>query len=66
MNRIEKTTTFIAALTITLLGATFATAPLVLAGSKSIASHPHSNAAQVLACNTCAAAQGVVGLADRY
>lgn len=66
MNRIEKTTTFAVALTITLLGATLATAPLVLAGTPSGASYHHSNAAQVLACNTCTPGpRGPVGLIDR-
>lgn len=52
MNRIEKTATFVIALAITFAGATFATAPLALAGSHSGAPYRHAAAGQVLACNT--------------
>jgi hypothetical protein len=37
MNRIQKAATFVIALTITLLGATLATAPLALVNSQSVA-----------------------------
>lgn len=67
MNRIEKTATFVVALTITLVGATFATAPLALTGSHSVASHRHSSFEQVLACSTCAPPAGGALLAtERY
>ncbi|HEV2443211.1 MAG TPA: hypothetical protein VGT07_11865 [Steroidobacteraceae bacterium] len=39
MNRIQMTATFVIALTITLLGAMLATAPLALANSQSVAIH---------------------------
>lgn len=58
MNRIEKTATFVVALAITFAGATFATAPLALAGSHSGTSHHHAIAEHVLACNTCAPLAG--------
>lgn len=63
MNRIQKAATLVIALTITLMGATLATAPLALAGSQWVALHRHSAVEQVVACNTCTPP---VGLADRY
>jgi hypothetical protein len=63
MNSIHKAAALVIALTITLTGATLATAPLALAGSQSLALHHHAAVAQIVACNTCAYA---VGIADRY
>jgi hypothetical protein len=63
MNSIHKAAALVIALTITLTGATLATAPLALAGSRSVAPHAHSTVEQVVACNTCAPP---VGIADRY
>lgn len=40
MNRIQKAATFVIALTITLLGATLATAPLALASMQSVFNVP--------------------------
>jgi hypothetical protein len=62
MNSIRKAAALVIALTITLTGATLATAPLALAGSRSLALHRLSAVAQIVACNTCAPA---VGRADR-
>lgn len=67
MNRIEKAATFVVALTITLLGATLATAPLALTGSHSAASYRHARFEQVVACNTCAPLPGgALRATDRY
>ena len=63
MNSIHKAAALVIALTITLTGATLATAPLALAGSQSLALHRHTAVEQVVACNTRAPA---VGIADRY
>jgi hypothetical protein len=63
MNSIHKAAALVIAFAITLAGATFATAPLALAHSQSIASTPHAAMEQVLACSTCSAP---VGIADRY
>jgi hypothetical protein len=63
MNSIYKAAALVIALTITLTGATLATAPLALAGSQSVALHRHSAVEQVVACNACTSP---VGLADRY
>lgn len=63
MNRIQKATTFVIALTITLTGAALVTAPLALAGSQLVALHAHSQIQEVVACSTCAPP---VGIADRY
>jgi len=41
MNRIQKAATFVAALTITAVGSTLVTAPLVLGHSQPVASHRH-------------------------
>jgi hypothetical protein len=62
MNSIHKAAALVVAFAITLGGATFATAPLALAGSQSSALH-HSAIVQVLACSTCTSP---VGIADRY
>jgi hypothetical protein len=67
MNCIEKTATFVVALTITFLGATFAIAPFALTGQHSIAAHRHSGIEQVVACNTCAPPPGgALRAIDRY
>lgn len=63
MNTLHKAAALVVAFAITLGGATFATAPLALAGSQSIASHRPSAIGQLLACSTCTAP---VGIADRY
>jgi hypothetical protein len=47
MNRIRKAATLVVALTITLLGATFATSPLALAGVHSAAGVPSILSAQL-------------------
>ena len=63
MNSIYKAVALVIALTITLAGATLATAPLALAGSQSFTLHHHAAVEQVVACNACTSP---VGLADRY
>jgi hypothetical protein len=63
MHSTHKAAALVAAFAITLAGATFATAPLALAGMQSAAAHHRSAIGQVLACSTCARA---VGIADRY
>ena len=63
MNSIHKAAALVIALTITLTGATLATAPLALAGSQSLTLHRDSIVEQVVACTTCTPA---VGIADRY
>jgi hypothetical protein len=63
MNSIHKAAALVVAFAITLAGATFATAPLALAGAQSMALHRHSTIEQVLACSTCTPP---VGIADRY
>ena len=63
MISIHKAAAVVIALTITLTGATLATAPLALTRSQSIALHAHSAVAQVVACNACTP---TVGIADRY
>lgn len=63
MISIHKAAALVIALTITLTGATLATAPLALAGSQSIALHRLAAVEQVVACNACTP---TVGLADRY
>lgn len=63
MNSIHKAAALVIALTITLAGATLATAPLALAGSQSVASHRQSHLYPLVACNTCAAP---VGIADKF
>ncbi|HEY6516539.1 MAG TPA: hypothetical protein VIY50_10370 [Steroidobacteraceae bacterium] len=47
MNRIEKTATFVVALAITILGATFATAPLALTGLHGVGGVPSALSAQL-------------------
>jgi len=63
MNSIHKAAALVIALTITLTGATLATAPLALAGSQSLSLHDHSAVERIVACNTCGP---IVGIADRY
>lgn len=45
MNLMQKTTTLVIALSITLLGATLATAPLALAGRRSVGGAPSTMSA---------------------
>ena len=54
MNSIHKVATLVIALTITLAGATLATAPLALTGSQSLALQHRSAVTQVVACHKCA------------
>jgi hypothetical protein len=63
MNSIHKAAALVIAVTITLAGATLATAPLALAGSQSVASHRQSALEPLLACTTCTAAGGI---ADKF
>lgn len=59
MNRMQKAAAAIMAVTITLAGATFVTAPLALANVRSVAIHQEAAYYQrVLACNTCAPLRG--------
>lgn len=60
MNSIHKAAALVIALTITLMGATLATAPLALAGSQFVAAHHQPALAPLVACNTCAAPVGGV------
>lgn len=65
MNPIQKAATVVVALTITLVGATLATAPLALANWHSTPAHGQSYR-QVMACAACASLSGgAVGAVDR-
>ena len=51
MNPIRKATALIIALTITLTGATLATAPMALAGSQPVTLHRYAALEQVVTCS---------------